>query len=262
MAIYLSTVFSTFDMDNSGKIRRNHWKKPLKNNKITKLESDLLKTLKIHSSLKSQNFTDACTVGAQTCPPRDTTNVFKFSQLSGAISLLNQNVSRGNEGFSLTGLCKKLKNRGRVYSPWKGRAEVCALPATCVVNFHIFSLNWEVFWLSKKKLNQIWLLVSLKEQGLSPWSIVYCYQVSQWRCPVSEVSQVLEFLMTAITCILSFPEWARFVSMIDRVLLSGKSVAMPSFRSKSGTWVFFIWLLSHVYWYFLITTALKSFEGL
>ena len=25
--------------------------------------------------------------------------------------------------------------------------------------------------------------------------------------------------------------------MIDRVVLSGKSVAMPSFRSKSGTWV-------------------------
>ena len=130
---------------------------------------------------------------------------FKFSQLSGAISLLNQDVSRGNGGFSLTGLCKKLKNRGRVYSPWKGRAEVCALPATCVVNFHIFSLNWEVFWLSKKKLNQIWLLVSLKEQGLSPWSIVYCYQVSQWRCPVSEVSQVLGFLMTPISCILVLP---------------------------------------------------------
>ena len=80
--IYLSTVFSTFDMDKSGKIHRNHWKKPLKNNKITKLESDLLKTLKIYSSLKSQNFTDACTVGAQTCPPRDTTKVFKFSKLS------------------------------------------------------------------------------------------------------------------------------------------------------------------------------------
>ena len=27
----------------------------------------------------------------------------------------------------------------------------------------------------------------------------------------------------------SFPEGARLVSMIDRVLLSGKSVAMPSF---------------------------------
>ena len=81
MAIYLSTFFLTFGMDNSGKIRRNHWKKALKNNKITKLESDLLKTLKIFSSLKSQNFTDACTVGAQTCLPRDTTNVFKFSQI-------------------------------------------------------------------------------------------------------------------------------------------------------------------------------------
>ena len=33
----------------------------------------------------------------------------------------------------------------------------------------------------------------------------------------------------------SFPERARFVSMIDRVLLSGKSMEMPSFRSKSGT---------------------------
>ena len=33
----------------------------------------------------------------------------------------------------------------------------------------------------------------------------------------------------------SFPERARFVSMIDRVLLSGKSMEMPSFPSKSGT---------------------------
>ena len=193
MAIYLSTFFSTFGMDNSGKIRRNHWKKALKNNKLTKLESDLLKTLKIYSSLKSQNFTDACTVGAQTCPPRDTTNVFKFSQLSGAISLLNQNVSRGNGGFSLTGLCKKLKNRGRVYSPWKGRANVCALPATCVVNVHIFLSKLRGFLIIQKEIE-------------------------------SDVA-------------FSFPERARFVSMIDRVLLSGKSVEMPSFRSKSGTWV-------------------------
>lgn len=63
-------------MDKSGKIRRNHWKERLKNNKITKLESDMLKTLKIYSSLKSQYFTDARKVGAQDCPPRDTTNVF------------------------------------------------------------------------------------------------------------------------------------------------------------------------------------------
>ena len=186
MAIYLSTFFSTFGMDNSGKIRRNHWKKALKNNKITKLESDLLKTLKIYSSLKPQNFTDAC-------PPRDTTNVFKFSQLSGAISLLNQNVSRGNGGFSLTGLCEKLKNCGRVYSPWKGRANVCALPATCVVNVHIFLSKLRGFLIIQKEIE-------------------------------SDVA-------------FSFPERARFVSMIDRVLLSGKSVEMPSFRSKSGTWV-------------------------
>ena len=118
---------------------------------------------------------------------------FKFSQLSGAISLLNQNVSRGNGGFSLTGLCKKLKNRGRVYSPWEGRADVCALPATCVVNVHIFLSKLRGFLIIQKEIE-------------------------------SDVA-------------FSFPERARFVSMIDRVLLSGKSVEMPSFRSKSGTWV-------------------------
>ena len=104
--------------------------------KIIKLPS--WKTLKIYSSLKSQNLTDACTVGAQTCPPRDTTNVFKFSQLSGAISLLNQDVSRGNDGFSLTGLCKKLKNRGRVRGVSRGRVQrVCTPPPKMTCGFLI-----------------------------------------------------------------------------------------------------------------------------
>ena len=113
--------------------------------KIIKLPS--WKTLKIYSSLKSQNFRD-------TCPPGDTTNVFKFWQLSGAISLLNQNVSRGNDGFSLTGLCKKLKNGGRVYSPWKGRAEY-VLYLQLVVNVHIFREKMRVFFFDYPKRNWI-----------------------------------------------------------------------------------------------------------
>ena len=109
MAIYLSTVFSTFDVDKSGKIRLNHWKE---RHKIIKLP-------------KLQNFTDAYMLGAKTCP-HHTTNVFKFSHLCGAISLLNQNVSRGNDGFSLTGLRKKL-NTGRK----NGFAQICLLQVCC-----------------------------------------------------------------------------------------------------------------------------------
>ena len=69
MAIYLSTFFSTFGMDNSGKIRRNHWKKALKNNKITKLESDLLKTLKIYNCLKVAKFYRRLYGGGTNLPP-------------------------------------------------------------------------------------------------------------------------------------------------------------------------------------------------
>ena len=40
----LSRVFSTFDMDKLGKIRRHHWKERIKISKIAKFQSDLLKT--------------------------------------------------------------------------------------------------------------------------------------------------------------------------------------------------------------------------
>ena len=68
MAIYLSTVFSTFDMDKSGKIRRNHWKERHKIIKLPIRKNDLLQTIKIFSSSKLQNFTDACMLGAKTVP--------------------------------------------------------------------------------------------------------------------------------------------------------------------------------------------------
>ena len=45
--IDLFTIFfSTFDMDEFGKIRRHHWKGRLKISKISKFESDLLKSYK------------------------------------------------------------------------------------------------------------------------------------------------------------------------------------------------------------------------
>ena len=45
--IDLFTIFfSTFDMDKFGKIRRHHWKGRLKISKISKFESDLLRSYK------------------------------------------------------------------------------------------------------------------------------------------------------------------------------------------------------------------------
>ena len=45
--IDLFTIFfSTFDMDEFGKIRRHHWKGRLKISKISKFESDLLRSYK------------------------------------------------------------------------------------------------------------------------------------------------------------------------------------------------------------------------
>ena len=51
LPIDLSTIFSTFDVDKLGKIRRHHWKKRLKISKIVKIENALLKT----NSSKSRN---------------------------------------------------------------------------------------------------------------------------------------------------------------------------------------------------------------
>ena len=51
LPIDLSTIFSTFDVDKLGKIRRHHWEKRLKISKIVTIENALLKT----NSSKSRN---------------------------------------------------------------------------------------------------------------------------------------------------------------------------------------------------------------
>ena len=85
--------FSTFDPDKLGKTRRHHWKELPKISKIAQFESDLLKT-KDDSVLKVAKFYRRLYGGwgggggAETCPPPHHTNVCKFLQLSGAISLL------------------------------------------------------------------------------------------------------------------------------------------------------------------------------
>ena len=57
-------VFSIFDMDQPGKIRRHHWKEHLEISKIAKFESDLLKTPQ-----SCENLQTFVRWGAQTCPP-------------------------------------------------------------------------------------------------------------------------------------------------------------------------------------------------
>ena len=84
----LSTVFfSTFDVDKLGKIRRYHWKKSLKISKIAKFESDLLKTNDEIATHKREILnTFFCSGGGGGAPHHS--NVYKCSQLSGAISPL------------------------------------------------------------------------------------------------------------------------------------------------------------------------------
>ena len=62
-------VFSIFNMDQLGKIRRHHWKERVKISKTAKFESDLLKT-KEDTALKSrENLQTFVWWAAQTCPP-------------------------------------------------------------------------------------------------------------------------------------------------------------------------------------------------
>ena len=61
-------VFSIFNMDQLGKIRRHHWKERVKISKTAKFESDLLKT-KEDTALKSrENLQTFVWWAAQTCP--------------------------------------------------------------------------------------------------------------------------------------------------------------------------------------------------
>ena len=61
--------FSTFDMDQSRKIRRHHWIERLKINKIAKFQSDLLKTNDNTAPQSCKILQMFVWCGAQTGPP-------------------------------------------------------------------------------------------------------------------------------------------------------------------------------------------------
>ena len=52
-------VFLTFDMNQIENVSEHHWKEPLKANKVTEFESDLLKATKLQRC-KIVKFTDVC----------------------------------------------------------------------------------------------------------------------------------------------------------------------------------------------------------
>ena len=58
-----TTVFSTFDMDQLGKILWHHWKERIKINKLAKFESDTNKSERGYSSRKFRKFIEICTNG-------------------------------------------------------------------------------------------------------------------------------------------------------------------------------------------------------
>ena len=80
-------------MDKFGKIRRHHWKKRYKINKIAKFESDLLKTYERYGA------SNVCMGGSggQVCapppPPPPHTNVCNFSTLRSCIFISFQQIT-------------------------------------------------------------------------------------------------------------------------------------------------------------------------
>ena len=58
-----TTVFSTFDMDQSRKILRHHWKERIKISKLAKFESDTIKSERGYSSTKFRKFIEIFTNG-------------------------------------------------------------------------------------------------------------------------------------------------------------------------------------------------------
>lgn len=58
-----TTVFSNFDMDQLGKIRRHHWRERIKISKLAKFESDTLKSEQSYSSAKLRDLIEVCMNG-------------------------------------------------------------------------------------------------------------------------------------------------------------------------------------------------------
>ena len=69
-------VFSMFNMDQLGKIRRHHWKERVKISKIAKFESDLLKTKEDTVPKRRENLQTFVRWGHRLAPHR--TKVCKF----------------------------------------------------------------------------------------------------------------------------------------------------------------------------------------
>ena len=69
MAVDLSTVFSTLNMDQLGKIRQLYWKERLKICRTAKFQSDLLKTNEDVAPQSRQILQTFAWWGAQTCHP-------------------------------------------------------------------------------------------------------------------------------------------------------------------------------------------------
>ena len=81
------TVFSTFDMDQLGKILRHHWKERIKISKLAKFESDTIKSERGYSSSKFRKFIEIFTNGTS-IKLRDFSFVFNKSLSLLAIFLI------------------------------------------------------------------------------------------------------------------------------------------------------------------------------
>ena len=69
MAVDPSTVISSLNMDQLGKIRQHYWKERLKISRTAKFQSDLLKTNEDIAPQGRQILQTFAWWGAQTCPP-------------------------------------------------------------------------------------------------------------------------------------------------------------------------------------------------
>ena len=106
-------------MDMFRKICRHHRKERLEITKIGKFESDLLKAKKDTAPQNSRNFTDVCMVGegGHKLVPNHT-NVYKFSQLCRATSLLtSKDLSLSNSAIILL-LRRSFQRCGQIFPKW------------------------------------------------------------------------------------------------------------------------------------------------
>ena len=81
-------VFSTFNMDNLGKICRHHWKERLNISKIVKFESDTF-----YASKDCENLQTFVWWGGQVCAPHPYKHLQNFTTLRSYISVSFQQIT-------------------------------------------------------------------------------------------------------------------------------------------------------------------------